>query len=147
MSILSRLKVSAVLMAAVLAVASSATALQAQEADFIVKANVPFGFETGTGKHYTPGVYTFRVDRSAILIQGKSTSGVAVIRLVNESERTKVGKAVFDKQGDRYFLRSLWAPGDSNHVDFSESKAEKRLEVAATQATTNVQLALLDAAR
>ena len=52
------LKVPAGLIAAVLAVASSAPAAQAQDVGFAAKMNVPFAFQTASGQHFAPGVYT-----------------------------------------------------------------------------------------
>ncbi len=57
---LTMLKVPAGFIAAVLAVASLAPAAQAQEQDpgFSAQVNVPFAFQTATGQHFNPGIYT-----------------------------------------------------------------------------------------
>jgi hypothetical protein len=148
MSTFSMLKVPATFIAAVLAVASLAPALHAQDSEFVVKVNVPFAFQTTTGQHFTAGVYTIRMDRAAtMLIQGTSTSGLTITQLANDRQAAKAGKAVFTRYGDKYFLRSVWVTGNNSHLVCNESKAEKRLEVAGIQAPSNVQLALLETAR
>jgi hypothetical protein len=148
MSTFSISKVSATFVAAVLAVASLAPALRAQVTGFKVKANVPFAFETATGQHFTAGVYTIRMDHAGTtVIQGKSTSGLAMTQFANDRQQAKAAKAVFTKYGDKYFLREVWVTGNSSHLLFQESKAERRMQVAGNQTPSNVQLALLDTAR
>jgi hypothetical protein len=148
MSTFSMSKVPATFIAAVLAVASLAPVLRAQDSGFKAKVNVPFAFETAAGQHFTAGVYTIRTDRAeTMLIEGKSTSGLAMTQLANDGQRAKAGKAVFTKYGDKYFLRAVWVRGNSSHLVCNESKAERRLQVAGNQAPNNVQLALLDTAR
>jgi hypothetical protein len=148
MSNFSMSKVPATLVAAVLALASLAPALRAQDSGFIVKVNVPFAFESATGQYFTPGVYTIRMNRTqSMLIQGTSKSGLATTQLANDGKPAEKGKAVFTKYGDKYFLREVWATGNSSHLLCNESKAERRLQVAGIQAPSNVQLALLETAR
>jgi hypothetical protein len=148
MSTFSMSKVPATFIAAVLAVASLAPALRAQDLEFGVKVNVPFAFQTAMGQHFTAGVYTIRMDRAEImLIQGTSKSGLAITQLANDGKPAEKGKAVFTKYGEKYFLREVWVRGNSSHLLCNESKAERRLQVAAIQAPSNVQLALLETAR
>jgi hypothetical protein len=148
MSTFSMSKVPATFIAAVLAVASLAPALRAQDSGFKAKVNVPFAFETATGQYFAAGVYTIRMDRAeTMVIQGKSNSGLAMTQLANDGQPAKTGKAVFTKYGEKYFLREVWVTGNSGHLLCNESKAERRLQVARNQAPSNVQLALLDTAR
>ncbi len=147
MSTFSMLKVSARFLSAVLAVASVAPALYAQDSGFKAKVDVPFAFETVTGQHFAPGVYTIRMDGAeTMLIQGKSTSGLAMTQLANDGQRAKAGKAVFTKYGDKYFLRSVWVTGNTSHLLFGQSKAEKRAQVAGIKTPSDVQIALLEPA-
>jgi len=148
MSNFSMSKVPARIITAVLAVASFAPALRAQDSGFKAKVIVPFAFQTAAGQSFAPGVYTIRSEGSAtMLIQGASTSGLAMTQLANDGQQAEAGKAVFTKYGDKYFLRSVWVAGNSSHLLMNESKAEKRLQVAGNQTPGNVQLALLEPAR
>ena len=147
MSTFSMSKVSASFITAVLAVASLAPALRAQDSGFKAKVDVPFAFETVTGQHFAPGVYTIRMNGAdTMLIQGQSTSGLAMTQLANDGPRATAGKAVFTKYGDKYFLRSVWVAGNSSHLLFSQSKAEKRAQLAEIKTRSDVQIALLEPA-
>ncbi len=148
MSTFSMSKIPATVIAAVLALASLAPALHAQDSGFIVKVNVPFAFEIATGQYFTPGVYTIHMDSAqSMIVQGTSKSGLAITQLANDGKPAKKGKAVFTRYGEKYFLREVWVTGNSSHLLCNESKAERRLQVAANQGPTNVQLALLETAR
>ena len=82
MSTFSMSKIPATVIAAVLALASSAPALHAQDSGFIVKVNVPFAFEIATGQYFTPGVYTIHMDSAqSMIVQGTSKSGLAITRV------------------------------------------------------------------
>ena len=72
-------KVPAGLIAAVLAVASLAPVAQAQDSGFAAKMKVPFAFQTSTGQHFGPGVYTIRMNgQETMMIRGTTTSGMAI---------------------------------------------------------------------
>ena len=78
------LKVPAGLIAAVLAVASSAPAVQAQDAGFAAKMNVPFAFQTASGQHFAPGIYTISMNGpQAIVIRN-----MLLTERASEPERT-----------------------------------------------------------
>ena len=148
MSTFSMSKIPATVIAAVLALASLAPALHAQDSGFIVKVNIPFAFEIATGQYFTPGVYTIHMDSAqSMIVQGTSKSGLAITQLANDGKPAEKGKAVFTRYGEKYFLREVWVTGNSSHLLCNESKAERRLQVAAIQGPTNVQLALLETAR
>jgi hypothetical protein len=141
-------KVSARLIASVLAVASLAPVLNAQNPGFAARMNVPFAFDTPQGQHLPPGVYTIHMEGSqTMVIQGQSTSSLGLVQLANDGLEAKTGKAVFTKYGNRYFLRAVWIAGDSSHMVLNPSKAESGLQVAGKKATTGVELALLRASR
>jgi len=83
-------KVPAGLIAAVLAVASSAPAAQAQGLGFAARMNVPFAFQTASGQHFAPGIYTIRMNSQQTMLIGSNTSsGLAMGR----PARCKVGEA------------------------------------------------------
>ena len=102
------LKVPAGLIAAVLAVASAAPAAQAQGSGFAAKMNVPFAFQTASGQHFAPGVYTIRMnDELSVLIRSNTSSGLVLTQLANDGLPATQGKAVFTHYGDQYFLRTV----------------------------------------
>ncbi len=142
-------KVSARLIAAVLAVASIAPVVQAQNQLFAARVNVPFAFETASGQHFQPGVYTIRINGTqTMLIRGATTSGLAMIQAqANEGRPAPEGKAVFTHYGDKYYLRSVSVAGSSTRLLFGRSKEERETQIAAGKTPSAVELALLQAGR
>jgi hypothetical protein len=142
------MKVPAGLIAAVLAIASSAPAAQAQDAGFAAKMNVPFAFQTASGQRFAPGVYTIRMnDGQSMLIRSNTTSGLAITQLASDGLPATQGKAVFTHYGDQYFLRSVWVAGNTSHLICNSSKAERKSQIAAGKTSTAVEVALLQAGR
>jgi hypothetical protein len=88
------LKVPAGLIAAVLAVASSAQAAQALDAGFAAKMNVPFAFQTASGQHIPPGIYTIRLNgEQSMLIQSNTTAGLTITQLASDGVPSTLGKS------------------------------------------------------
>jgi hypothetical protein len=142
-------KVSARLIAAVLAVASVAPAALAQNQLFAARVNVPFAFETSSGQHFQPGVYTIRINgMQTMVIRGATTSGLAMIQAqANEGRPAAQGKAVFTHYGDKYYLRSVSVAGSSTRLLFGRSKEERKIEIANSKTPSAVELALLQEGR
>jgi hypothetical protein len=141
-------KVPAGLIAAVLAVASSAPAAQAQGPGFAARMNVPFAFQTASGQHFAPGIYTIRMNSpQTMLIRNNTTSGLAMTQLANDGLPVTQGKAVFTHYGDQYFLRAVWVAGNSSHLLCDRSKAERESQIAAGKAIPAVEVALLKVGR
>ena len=138
------LKVPAGLIAAVLAVASLAPVAQAQDSGFAARMNVPFAFQTATGQHFGPGVYTIHMNgQQTMLIQGTGASGMVLTQVANDGEPASRGKAVFAHHGDQYFLRTVWVAGKASHLICNTAKAEQRSQVASDRTSTAVEVALL----
>jgi hypothetical protein len=141
-------KVSARLIATVLAAASWAPVALAQSPSFAAKMNVPFAFETATGQHFGPGVYTIRMEgEHSIIIRGDKTSGLVLTQLADDGLPAQQGKAVFTHYGDKYFLRTVSVAGNASHLICARSKAERQSQIAAGKSATEVELALLGAGR
>jgi hypothetical protein len=142
------MKVPAGLIAAVLAVASSAPAVQAQDAGFAAKMNVPFAFQTASGQHFAPGVYTIQMNGAQTArIRSNTSSGVILTQLASDGMPATKGKAVFTHYGDQYYLRTVWVDGETSHLICGKSKAERESQIAAGKANTSVEVALLKAGR
>lgn len=141
------LKVSASLIAAVLAVASSATTAQAQDSGFTARMAVPFAFQTASG-HFGPGVYTISLNGPhTMIIRSNTTAGLALTQLVNDEVPATKGKAVFTHYGDQYFLRTVSLAGSASHLSCGKSKAERASQIAARKAPGGVEIALLPSGR
>jgi hypothetical protein len=150
MRTLTMLKVPAGFIAAVIAVASLAPAAQALDQDpgFAVKMNVPFAFQTATGQHFNPGIYTIRMNsQQTLLIRGTAAAGLVMTQVAADGLPAANGKAVFTHYGGRYFLRAVWVAGNDSHLLCATSKAERQLQVAAGKTPAAVELALLKTGR
>jgi hypothetical protein len=142
------LKVPASLIAAVLAVASSAPAVQAQNPGFAAKMNVPFAFQTASGQHFAPGVYTISMNGpQSMVIRNNTTSGLVLAQLANDQQPPVQGKAVFSHYGEQYFLRTVSVAGNTSHLICGKSKAERESQIAAGKTSTTVEVAVLKAGR
>jgi hypothetical protein len=142
------LQVSASFIAAVLAVASSAPRVQAQDLGFAAKINVPFAFQTASGQHFAPGIYTIKMSGShSVVISSNTTLGLTLTQLAYDGLPTTQGKAVFTHYGDQYFLRAVWVAGNTSHLICDRSKAERAAQTVAGKANTGVEVALLKAGR
>ena len=137
-----------IFVAASLAVGCISLPAHAQNPSHALSVNVPFGFELGS-KHMAPGTYTVSEPlQNIILIRGGSDGALIVAHAGQSIKLTKTSKIVFDRYGDRYFLRQVWfSPEDNTYVECSESKAEKlakRSDLASVnKKASNVELALL----
>jgi hypothetical protein len=149
MNILSTSKFRAGLFAAVLAVAPLSPALHAQDVGMIGKMNVPFAFETTSGHHFNPGVYSIRMDSPhTMLIRGDSDSALTMAAIEDNGQPAKNGKATFRRYGSQYFLSEITVAGRSRRIHIANSKAETQVKMAAaTTPPTNVELALLGTTR
>jgi hypothetical protein len=134
--------------AAVIALASLSSTSFGQTPKPIAAANVPFGFDFGS-QHFAAGRYTVRMDSDHVMtMKGASKSGSAMTMWDDNSKPPAHGKMVFRSYNGRLFLREVWTPGETVHLQCMESKAEKqarRSEVASNHATApDVELALLE---
>jgi hypothetical protein len=113
------------LLAATLAFTPLTAALHAQTAEH-VHVNVPFSFQNGS-ETLPAGLYTLTMTTSNIFtIQGKNEGGVVVSRREGGSDNISTGKVVFQRIGDKYFLREVWQPGKSTHTVCIQTRAEKK---------------------
>lgn len=134
-------------------VATLVTALSTAPADGqtsgrAVLVNIPFGFDAGT-KHMEPGKYTITKDlNDFVWIKNGSSTAILMTRDEQGSRATEKAKLVFDRYGDRYFLRQVWlSPEDTAYLQCPESKTEKQAkesELAQNQKNaSNVDVAML----
>jgi hypothetical protein len=149
MSTLSISKFRAGLFAAVLAVAPLSPALHGQDVGMVAKVNVPFAFETASGHHFAPGVYSVRMEGlHTLLIRSDSDSALTMSTLEDNAQVAKTGKAIFRRYGNQYFLTEITVAGRSRQIHFAKSRAENQMEIAAEKTpSTNVELALLETTR
>jgi hypothetical protein len=151
MTTLSMSKIRAAVVVASLAVASGTTALHAQDETRRIPVNIPFAFEVASA-HLSPGTYVLGDPLQHVLtVRGKSGTVLAIDWREADLAPATEGKVVFDRYGDRYFLREVWVEGKSEHFRCPESKAEhqvRKIYQAANRASiatpTSVEIALLE---
>jgi hypothetical protein len=135
---------------AIIAVISRSPVICAQELGESLKVNVPFAFEDGS-QYFPPGLYSIQmVYQHTLLIRGASRSGFLLTIYDDELQPSKSTKVVFEKYGDRYFVREVWIQGDTTHIHSVTSNAEKKLtsEFAENNtAPTGVEVAALETSR
>jgi hypothetical protein len=122
--------------------ASTQTAL-AQEYG-LAKATIPFAFQVGND---IMPAGTYAIDResdSVILLRGPDQKAAFVVMHTASTDKTpKQGSIVFERYGDKYFLRQVWTAGEDQGLECPKSRAEKEVVLAQNkQAPTLVELAL-----
>ena len=109
-----------------------------------VIADIPFAF---TVNHQALPAGEYEVSDAAygtVLIQSKDREH-SVITIANSAVAKDPGldgKLVFQRYGDRYFLREVFAPGVSIGRELPRAKGER--EMASNQAGSNVEVAALN---
>ncbi len=148
MNTLSISKFRAGLFAAVLAVAPLSPALHGQDVGMIANVNVPFAFETASGHHFAPGLYSIKMENvHTLLIRGTSDIALTPATAEDNAQPAKSGKATFRRYGNEYFLSEITVEGASRSLHFAKSKLELQVQVAAGEtAPANVEVALLGTA-
>ena len=116
------------LIASALAIGSLAStqSASAQGGTPIAEVTIPFAFQTS---NQTMPAGTYRIDReSAYLIllrgPGQKASFVQMHNTV-KLHAADHGYLVFDRSGDKYFLRQIWTAGNTDGLECPKSRAEK----------------------
>jgi hypothetical protein len=154
MSILSTFKIRVAALAALLAMIPMSPMLRAESLSKELAMRVPFGFQVGAN-HFAAGVYTMgELSQHILKFQGASGYGVVISEHEANAKPLRVGKAVFHRYGDQYFLREVWTADSGDHLVFYESKAERQAEKselgsarASAAIDTDVEIALLEPSR
>jgi hypothetical protein len=103
----------------------------ATQAQSIWKAEIPFDFAVGN-KWLPAGEYQVEPrSQRFMLIQSTDarSSALAMTIGVHAGKTSDVGKLVFNRYGEQYFLSKIWAPGSDISRELSKCRLER--EVAA----------------
>ncbi len=138
--------------AAIVAFASLSAGSSAQIEQKTVSANVPFKFETASGRQLPAGTYTLHVEQQRLIsIRGASAACFASIspEMNRRLAATSQSKLVFAKVNSRYFLREVWIKGQSFHSSLPRGKSEETMERASNNAArpTTFEVATLGSDR
>ena len=134
-------------LAALVAIASLAPALHAQNSTIHARVDVPFSFDYGT-THFGRGTYIITMNDQALVVRNRMTSQSAMVmaRLDESPIPANSSLVTFKKYGDRWFLEQVQIAGDSTSVSVYESKQERQAsqELASRGGeATQIALALL----
>jgi hypothetical protein len=127
---------SSALFAAFLAFAPLTAVLHAQMVER-VQVTVPFAFQNGS-ELLPAGVYTLTEGSHFLTIQGHDVAGLAMSRVEDSGRNApKTGKVVFQRYGDKYFLREVWQANSSAHTFCVRSNAEIKEQKAMQSQTAS----------
>lgn len=113
-------------------VASAPTAL-AQNTT-VAKAEIPFDFMAG--QRVMPAG-TYEITHSDNMLELRETSQKAAEFLIAHAAYTVHTPAssslVFDRRGDKYFLRQIWTAGNNDGLECPKTRAEQKVEKVVAQ--------------
>jgi hypothetical protein len=92
-------------------------------------ANIPFNFTVGS-QPLPAGQYSVKpLSQAAVLVQGEdSRSAAIVLTMAAQSSKTQqVGKLVFNRYGDQYFLAQIWTPATNTGRVLPKSRLEREI--------------------
>jgi hypothetical protein len=131
------------LMAAGLVIIGGGAAIQAQQADRVVKFEAPFAFEVENNK-LPAGEYTVLMQGGWLQIQGKDRSSAAhalTMPVVSrESKPVAKSHVVFHNYQGRYFLAEIWSSGQEKGRELLETREEQQLAKRQEMVAVNVPL-------
>ena len=109
-------------------IAASVLVVPAVQAQRVLTADVPFAFTVGSSQMPAGAMEVQQVGDRATLIENADGSA-RVLGLYAYAGPSKAGetKLVFDKVGDRYFLRQIWTSARGQGLSVPESKLEKEV--------------------
>ena len=97
----------------------------------LMQANVPFAFHYGS-QRMPAGVYRVEIESShVILLRGQSRSGFIMTNPETSATPASLGKIVFNRYGDQYYLSEVWPQGSDTGQRCVKSRQEKEAELAA----------------
>jgi hypothetical protein len=140
-------KLQSTLLIGVLATGVLASASHAVAQGTAVKVTVPFAFQNGA-QHLPAGTYRIDLSTEHVITLRGMTSHAAGIAMTFPEQRSKpvtVGKVVFQRYGDHYYIREVWVAGSNEGrkcVMSHEEKREKQLLVAKNSVPSNVEIAM-----
>ena len=133
------------LIACALTVGSLASTLSAsaQSSTTLAEVSIPFAFQTAN-QTLPAGMY--RIDRESnhlILLRGpRQAAGFVTMHDAIRSHAPDHGAVVFDRSGDKYYLRQIWTAGDNVGLECPKSRAKREsLQAKNMQAPSSIELA------
>jgi hypothetical protein len=123
---------------------ASTQSASAQSSTPLAEANIPFAFQAG-GQVLPAG--TYRIERESghlILLRGPAqAAGFVDMHDASKTRAAEHGSIVFDRLGDKYYLRQIWTAGETAGLECPKSRAEKEtLQAKNNQAPGTTEIAI-----
>lgn len=102
----------------------------AQIGDAVVKANIPFDFQAGQ-LVMPAGEYQISKSSEHMLLlraTGKNANEFLLVHEAYASNAPTGSSIVFDRYGNKYFLRQIWTAGNHDGLECQKGRIEKRVE-------------------
>jgi hypothetical protein len=95
----------------------------------MLKADIPFNFVVGDTQLQSGEYHVKQLRPGVIQLQGKVTSSSATVLTMSTQARQlpDVGKLVFNRYGDQYFLSRIWAPSSGTGHELRKSRLEREV--------------------
>ena len=95
----------------------------------MLKADIPFNFVVGDTQLQSGEYHVKQLRPGVIQLQGKVTSSSATVLTMSTQARQlpDVGKLVFNRYGDQYFLSKIWAPSSNSGRELPKSHLEREV--------------------
>ncbi len=135
--------------ACALAIGSLASTQTASAQTVIAKVTIPFDFQTES-QTLPAGTYLVESESpNIVLLEGPSKGGFVLMHAASKINAPDHGSLVFDRAGDKYYLRQIWNAGNPTGLECQKSRAEKEATQLASnpQPVTRVELAFNSASQ
>lgn len=132
------------LLASALAIGMVASAPSAAAQTPVSKANIPFDFQAGL-RVMPAGTYEISRASDHMLMLRETGQKATEFLLVHDTYtiHTPTGSSiVFDRRGDKYFLRQIWSAGNPSGLECPKSHTEQTVEAQNKQDASPVVVAM-----
>jgi hypothetical protein len=112
------------------------------------KANIPFAFQVGS-RTLPAGTYVIEATGDHLLSLRDPSQKVGDFVIVHDTYTTKTSPLtaiVFDRRGDKYFLRRISIAYRQDGLECTKSREEKQLELASSSSPQDTVTLALNAA-
>ena len=122
---------------------SLSQAALAQYRSNTARVTIPFAFRYGSSL-LPAGTYTLSAqDRDLTMLRGANRTLLAITYSGSINRQIQQGQVIFDKIGNRYFMRTILMPGSGDAITLNAPAAERHLQKElASRGEKTVQVAV-----
>jgi hypothetical protein len=97
----------------------------------MLKADIPFNFVVGDTQLPSGEYHVKKLQQGVVQLQGKATRSSAIVMTtgVQAGKTSDVGKLVFNRYGDNYFLSAIWEASSITGRQLRKSRLEREVAV------------------